>query len=166
MQATTTRPTITAPAGGEGVVSHAGSRLLANVTDRITLTAQLAEELAGLRKPRAGHDPGRVLVDMAVAVADGATTISDLAMLADQAALFGQWRRTRRAGGCSTASTPRGWVRSRGLGPRRGRPSGRNAPSSPGSHSRRDVLSPRLFGRGRRRAGRVREEVPVSRRVS
>jgi hypothetical protein len=72
-----------------GVVSHAGSRLLADVADRTTLTAQLGEALAGLRKPRARHDPGRVLVDMAVAVADGATTISDVAVLADQAALFG-----------------------------------------------------------------------------
>jgi hypothetical protein len=63
--------------------------LLADVADRTTLTAQLAEELVGLRKPRALHDPGRVLVDMAVAVADGATTISDVAVLADQAALFG-----------------------------------------------------------------------------
>ena len=89
MQATTTRPKITVTADGEGVVSHAGSRLLADVADRTTLTAQLAEELAGLRKPRARHDPGRVLVDMAVAVADGATTISDVAVLADQAALFG-----------------------------------------------------------------------------
>lgn len=89
MQATTTRPRITATADGEGVVSHAGSRLLADVADRTTLTAQLGEALAGLRKPRARHDPGRVLVDMAVAVADGATTISDVAVLADQAALFG-----------------------------------------------------------------------------
>src|SRR4051794_34402083 len=53
------------------------------------LTAQLGEALAGLRRPRARHDPGRVLVDMAVAVADGARTISDVAVLADQAALFG-----------------------------------------------------------------------------
>ena len=89
MQATTTRPKITATADGEGVVSHAGSRLLADVADRTTLTGQLSEALAGLRKPRARHDPGRVLVDMAVAVADGATTISDVAVLADQAALFG-----------------------------------------------------------------------------
>ena len=70
-------------------MSHAGSRLLADVADKTTLTGQLAEELAGLRKPRARHDPGRVLVDMAVAVADGATTISEVAVLADQAALFG-----------------------------------------------------------------------------
>ena len=89
MQATTTRPKITVTADGEGVVSHAGSRLLADVADKTTLTAQLGEALAGLRKPRARHDPGRVLVDMAVAVADGATTISDVAVLADQAALFG-----------------------------------------------------------------------------
>nr|AHE14669.1 putative transposase for insertion sequence [uncultured bacterium] len=89
MQATTTRPRITATADGKGVVSHAGSRLLADVADRTTLTAELAEALAGLRKPRARHDPGRVPVDMAVAVADGATTISDVAVLADQAELFG-----------------------------------------------------------------------------
>jgi len=89
VQVTTTRPKITATADGEGVVSHAGSRLLADVADRSTLTGQLAEVLAGLRKPRARHDPGRVLVDMAVAVADGATTISDVAVLADQAELFG-----------------------------------------------------------------------------
>jgi Transposase DDE domain group 1 len=89
VQATTTRPRITATTDGEGVVSHAGSRLLADVADRTTLTGELGEALAGLRKPRARHDPGRVLVDMAVAVADGATTISDVAVLTDQAALFG-----------------------------------------------------------------------------
>src|SRR4051794_34116778 len=60
-----------------------------DVADRTTLTAELSEVLAGLRKSRARHDPGRVLVDMAVAVADGARTISDVAVLADQAALFG-----------------------------------------------------------------------------
>ena len=73
MQATTTRPKVTATADGEGVVSHAGSRLLADVADRTTLTGQLSLVLDGLRKPRARHDPGRVLVDMAVAIADGAT---------------------------------------------------------------------------------------------
>jgi hypothetical protein len=89
VQATTTRPKVTATADGQGVVSHAGSRLLADVADRTTLTGELAEVLAVLRKPRARHDPGRVLVDMAVAVADGATTISDVAVLAEQAELFG-----------------------------------------------------------------------------
>jgi hypothetical protein len=98
VQATTTRPKVTATADGEGVVSHAGSRLLADVADRTTLTAELSEALAVLRKPRARHDPGRVLVDMAVAVADGARTISDVAVLADQAELFGRWPDPRPAG--------------------------------------------------------------------
>jgi hypothetical protein len=89
VQATTMRPKITATADGEGVVSHAGSRLLADVADRTTLTDQLAEALAGLRRPRARHDPGRVLIDMAVAVADASTTISDVAVLGDRAELFG-----------------------------------------------------------------------------
>ena len=90
MQATTTRPKIVVTADGAGVVSHVGSRLLADVADRTTLTGELSEVLGGLRRPRARHDPGRVLVDLAVAVADGATTISEIAVLADQAALFGQ----------------------------------------------------------------------------
>ena len=56
MQATSTRPPITATTDGEGVVSHAGSRLLADVADKTPLTGQLAEELVGLRKPRARHE--------------------------------------------------------------------------------------------------------------
>jgi hypothetical protein len=75
VRATTTRPKIVVTADGAGVVSHVGSRLLADVADRTTLTAELAEALAGLRKPRVRHDPGRVQVDLAVAVAGGARTI-------------------------------------------------------------------------------------------
>lgn len=90
MQATTTRPKIIVAADGAGVVSHVGSRLLADVADRTRLTGELSEALGGLRRPRARHDPGRVLVDLAVAVADGATAISDIAVLADQQDLFGQ----------------------------------------------------------------------------
>lgn len=70
------------------MVSHVASRLLADVADRIMLTGELSQVLAGLRKLRARHDPGRVLVDMAVAVADGTTTISEVAVLADQGELF------------------------------------------------------------------------------
>ena len=89
MQATSTRPKIIVSADGDGVVSHVGSRLLADLADRTTLTGELSQVLAGLRRPRARHDPGRVLVDVAVALADGATTISEIAVLADQQAVFG-----------------------------------------------------------------------------
>src|SRR5215207_2375541 len=85
----TARPSLLVSADGRGVVSHAGSRLLADLADRTTLTAEVSAALAGLVRPRASHLPGRVLVDMAVAVADGAECISDIAVLADQPALFG-----------------------------------------------------------------------------
>jgi hypothetical protein len=76
-------------ADGAGVVSHAGSRLLADVADRTTLIGELSQVLEVLRPARARHDPGRILVDLAVAVADGATTISEIAVLGEQAELFG-----------------------------------------------------------------------------
>ena len=101
---TTARPPLVVSADGRGVVSHAGSRLLADLADRSTLTGRLSMALAGLARRRAVHDPRRVLVDLAVAVADGAECISDIAVLADQPGLFGRWRRTRRCGACSTSS--------------------------------------------------------------
>jgi hypothetical protein len=85
----TARSSLVVSADGRGVVSHAGSRLLAELADRATLTGELSRALAGLARARAVHDPGRVLVDLAVAVADGAECISDIAVLADQPALFG-----------------------------------------------------------------------------
>jgi len=98
-------------ADGRGVVSHAGSRLLADLADRSTLTGQLSAVLAPLGRPRAVHDPGRVLADLAVAVADGAECISDIAVLADQPALFGAvasaptvWRLLDQLGGPELAA--------------------------------------------------------------
>jgi hypothetical protein len=43
------------------------ARGCSQISHPTTLTAQLAEALAGMRKPRARHDPGRVLVEMAFA---------------------------------------------------------------------------------------------------
>ncbi len=70
-------------ADGTGVVSHAGTVLLSEMADRVGLTAAFSEVLHPLRQRRSGHDPGRVLVDVAVAIADGAETISDVQALAD-----------------------------------------------------------------------------------
>ena len=89
MQPTTSRTVPVITTDGTGVVSHAGTVLLAELADRIGLTALLSEATDGLRERRAGHDPGRVLVDVAVAIADGAVTISDVQVLADQEGLHG-----------------------------------------------------------------------------
>ena len=101
MHRTTRRAAPVVTTDGTGVVSHAGTVLLAELADRIGLTAALSEATDGLRERRAGHDPGRVLVDVAVAIADGARTIRDVQVLADQRGLHGPVG--------SIASTPTIW---------------------------------------------------------
>ena len=46
VQAIATRPKIMVTADGQGVVSHAGSRLLADLADRASLTGELSAGLA------------------------------------------------------------------------------------------------------------------------
>jgi hypothetical protein len=89
VKATGVRPKIIVRADGRGVVGHAGARLLADIADVTGLTDACSEALAGLRQRRGVHDPGRVAVDLAVMLADGGEAISDLAVLRDQADLFG-----------------------------------------------------------------------------
>jgi len=89
VQPTTRRTVPEITCDGTGVVSHVGTVLLAELADRIGLTALLSEATDGLRERRAGHDPGRVLIDVAVAIADGAITITDIQALADHEGLHG-----------------------------------------------------------------------------
>lgn len=74
-------------ADGEGVVSHAGLAVLRLLADRSGLTAGLSRALATDRLLL--HDRGRVLADVACAIADGARAISDVRVLTDQQELFG-----------------------------------------------------------------------------
>jgi len=109
VQPTTSRTVPVITCDGTGVVSHAGTVLLAELADRVGLTAALSEATDSLRERRAGHDPGRVLVDGAVAIADGAVTISDVQVLADQQGLHGpagSIASPRRSGGSWTRSRP------------------------------------------------------------
>src|SRR5689334_10325812 len=105
---------------------------VADLAGTTTLTAELSAALDGVRGLRPRHDPGRVLVDLAVAIADGAEAISDIAVLADQPALLGRWPRTPPVGGCWTLSATPNWPRSPPLGPGPGRWRGHSAPRPPG----------------------------------
>jgi hypothetical protein len=71
------------------LVSHAGAALLAEVADRVGLTGELSRTLAGVRERRGRHDPGRVIRDLAVMLADGGDCLSDLRAVRDQEPLFG-----------------------------------------------------------------------------
>jgi hypothetical protein len=84
------RFTVEVAPDGEGLVSHAGAGLLAEAADRLGLTAALSEGLAAIRQRRGKHDPGRVVRDLAVMVADGGDCLSDLRAVRDQQPLFGE----------------------------------------------------------------------------
>jgi len=75
-------------ADGSGVVSHVGAALLRMLADRGGLTGALSGALA-----RRGwwpvHDRGRVLVDLAVMIADGGEAICDIDVLRHQNEVFG-----------------------------------------------------------------------------
>ena len=81
--------TVEVTSDGEGLVSHAGSALLAQVADKSGLTQVLSVRLAGLKARRSGHDPGRVVRDLAVMLADGGDCLADFGAARDQDVLFG-----------------------------------------------------------------------------
>ncbi len=92
------RPRVKVTPDGNGVAAHAGARLLSDLADALGLTAGLSMAMAPTKHRRRGHDRGEVLVDLAVMIADGGETISDLAVLRNQPDLFGE-----------VASTPTAW---------------------------------------------------------
>jgi hypothetical protein len=81
--------TVDVTADGAGLVSHAGTALIGQVADKVGLTGALSLRLAGLKQRRRGHDPGRVVRDLAVMLADGGECVSDLGAVREQEALFG-----------------------------------------------------------------------------
>ena len=76
-------------ADGTGQVGHAGSVLVAGVADRVGLTRALSAAMASTRERRSAHDPGVVLRDLAVMLADGGDCLADLGAMRDQPDLFG-----------------------------------------------------------------------------
>ena len=98
--------------GGQGVVSHAGLALLRHLADKTGLAGGLSRALASPRM--LVHDRGRVLADLACAVADGARVISDFRVMSDQRELFGlvasvptAWRTLKEIAGGGTRADKR-----------------------------------------------------------
>jgi DDE family transposase len=77
-------------ADGKGLASHAGGALLVAVADTVGLTGALCEALVPTRERRSAHDPGEVVRDLCVMLADGGDCLSDLGALRDQEDLFGR----------------------------------------------------------------------------
>jgi hypothetical protein len=83
------RFTVDVASDGDGLVSHAGAALLAELADRLGLTAALSRALAPMYARRGKHDRGRVVRDLAVMLADGGDCLADLRAVRDQQVLFG-----------------------------------------------------------------------------
>jgi hypothetical protein len=80
---------VTVSSDGKGLVSQAGAVLLWE-TMRVTgLGRGLSQALERWRAPRAVHDPGKIVADLAAAVALGGDCLADIAVLREQPGLAG-----------------------------------------------------------------------------
>ena len=83
------RPRVKVSADGKGVVSHAGSALLRELATETGLAAAVTGALLDTYRGFPVHLPGQVFADLAVAIADGADTVTGIEVLRDREALFG-----------------------------------------------------------------------------
>ncbi|MFJ9249925.1 transposase, partial [Streptomyces sp. NPDC101776] len=82
-------PRVRVEGSGRGVVSQAGAVLLVETVRKSGLDTAISTALTPWRKPRAVHDPGKILLDVALAVALGGDCLADVGMLRAEPAVFG-----------------------------------------------------------------------------
>src|SRR6201996_7961494 len=76
-------------ADGRGLVSQAGAVLLWETLRVTGLGRGLSAALEPWRAPRAVHDPGKIITDLAAALALGGDCLADIAVLREQPELAG-----------------------------------------------------------------------------
>ena len=64
---------------GSSVVPNAGAVLLLRTAEAVGLDAALSAGLAPWRRPLARHDPGKIVLDLAVSLAIGGDCLADIA---------------------------------------------------------------------------------------
>lgn len=82
-------PRVRIEGGGRGVVSQAGAVLLVETVRKTGLDQAISAALAPWRRPRAVHDPGKILLDVALAVALGGDCLADVGTLRAEPGVFG-----------------------------------------------------------------------------
>ncbi|MFF6996954.1 IS1380 family transposase, partial [Streptomyces sp. NPDC008313] len=82
-------PRVRIEGGGRAVVSQAGGVMLVETVRKAGLDTAISTALTPWRKARAAHDPGKVLLDVALAVASGGDCLADVGMLRAEPAVFG-----------------------------------------------------------------------------
>ena len=89
MKSNRLRPWLRVVAGGESLISSAGAVLLVQTARVIGLDRLLGKGLARWRLPLAVHDPGKIMLDLAIAVALGGDCAADIALVRAQPGMFG-----------------------------------------------------------------------------
>jgi hypothetical protein len=82
-------PSFTVDDEGTGIVAQAGATLLLRTAEKAGLTSTVSAALALWRKPLATHDPGKIVMDLAVSVAVGGDAAADVAVLRAEPGVFG-----------------------------------------------------------------------------
>lgn len=82
-------PRVRVEGRGRTVVSQAGGVLLVETVRKTGLDQTISAALTPWRRPRAVHDPGKVLLDVALAVALGRDCLGDVGTLRAEPAVFG-----------------------------------------------------------------------------
>jgi Transposase DDE domain group 1 len=82
-------PRLTVDGSGRKVVSGAGGVLLTRTATAVGLDAALSAALARWRRPFARHDPGKVVLDLAISLAMGGDCLADIASLRAHPQVFG-----------------------------------------------------------------------------
>ncbi|MGC4935346.1 IS1380 family transposase, partial [Gordonia sp. DT30] len=88
-KSTSSYPSLSVDGSGIGLVSHAGAAVLLRAAEKTGLTSGLSAALAPWRKPLATHDPGKILLDLAVAVALGGDCLADINQVRAHPGVFG-----------------------------------------------------------------------------
>jgi hypothetical protein len=82
-------PSLAVDGQGSSVVPNAGAVLLLRTAQTVGLTTALSDAVGPWRRPLARHDPGKVLLDLAVSLAVGGDCLADVAQLRAAPELFG-----------------------------------------------------------------------------
>jgi len=82
-------PSLNVDTTAKRVVSHGGAVLLAATAVKVGLDRGLSSALRPWRRPLAVHDPGKVLLDLAISVAIGGDSLADIAQVRAEPAVFG-----------------------------------------------------------------------------
>jgi Transposase DDE domain group 1 len=82
-------PHLTVDGHGSSVLPNAGAVLLLRTGETVGLNTALSQALEPWRRPLARHDPGKILLDLAVSLAVGGDCLADLAQLRAAPQVFG-----------------------------------------------------------------------------